>query len=417
MRKNNSQELELLAVPTHYVLSDQIGSEFKWSYEIYRGLSDKYISSVFVTGGADFSSKNLLDLKIFQTKLINLKLINVIRFHIISQAKAILLAYNSEILMHILPFEIGRSINLLFFLPFLKNCKIVGPIQQPLSILDNDLAPSDARANSAIPKVEGGIYNLFSKLNSINIFYKLLRRINLSMLKRCDALIVINHSVMDRLISMGIQKERIHIITPGVNVNRYNSLIQRKLINSDRVELLVVSLLIKRKAIDEILRAFKLSHDENPNLKLTIVGDGPQMDILLKLRHELELEESVTFRGSVPNNQISDIYSSSDIFLNMSKSEGFATISLEALAAGLPIISTKVGGFNEVVAENENGYLIEIGDYQAMAEKIIFLSNNTQLIYEFGQKSKQIAEEKYDWENSIIPQYIQVLEDAKRKIL
>jgi glycosyltransferase involved in cell wall biosynthesis len=116
----------------------------------------------------------------------------------------------------------------------------------------------------------------------------------------------------------------------------------------------------------------------------------------------------VRFAGFVPNKDINTYYEKSHIYLNMSYAEGFATVCLEAMASGLAIISSKVGGFEDAIQDGVNGYLINKGDSEALANKINYLVENVKFIEKLGEKARETIAEHYDWDKSIIPQYLDI---------
>jgi len=99
----------------------------------------------------------------------------------------------------------------------------------------------------------------------------------------------------------------------------------------------------------------------------------------------------------------------------MSKSEGFATVCLEAMASGLAVVSSKVGGFSDAVVNGENGYLVEQDDYVDLARRTISLLDNPTLLAEMGRKARMTAENEYDWETVIIPKYQRIYNSFSSK--
>ena len=85
----------------------------------------------------------------------------------------------------------------------------------------------------------------------------------------------------------------------------------------------------------------------------------------------------------------------------MSRSEGFATVCLEAMASGLAVISSKVGGFSDVIKEGENGYLVNQEDYKALSKRMIELANNHDKIRMFADSARNTIEKEYTWDKII----------------
>jgi N-acetyl-alpha-D-glucosaminyl L-malate synthase BshA len=131
------------------------------------------------------------------------------------------------------------------------------------------------------------------------------------------------------------------------------------------------------KRIPDVIRTFDIIR-KSINAKLLMVGDGPERNAAERLVRELNLEKDVLFLGKVK--QTYDILPCSDLFILPSDSESFGLSALEALASGVPVISTRAGGVPEVQIEGKTGFLSAIGDVQNMAENALYiLSDNTRL--------------------------------------
>jgi glycosyltransferase involved in cell wall biosynthesis len=178
-----------------------------------------------------------------------------------------------------------------------------------------------------------------------------------------------------------------HIETDGF-VSRPRSCVQPKILITRALEPLY--------NIPCALRAFRLVQDRYPQAAMTIAGEGSQRDSLRKMSAELKLE-SVTFTGKVEHDAVGRLYERHDLFLNTSSIDNMPVSILEAFAAGLPIVTTAAGGIPFIVTDRETGYLVELDDYQAAAERIIELVDNSAEVARLSLAG--IAEsKKYSWE-------------------
>ena len=160
--------------------------------------------------------------------------------------------------------------------------------------------------------------------------------------------------------------------------------------------------LIERTGIDILLQGFKLMFDkysEKNNLKkikLIITGRGNKEKFFKKLAGELQLDNNVIFTGYVLEKELADYYRASDLFVIPTKFlEGFGLATVEAMASGLPVIGTAVGGTEEILTQLDEKLLIQSISSEAMADKIYFMLN--QDLSEWGKKALKFYNENFSW--------------------
>jgi len=132
-----------------------------------------------------------------------------------------------------------------------------------------------------------------------------------------------------------------------------------------------VGRLSKIKGIDLLLDGFALVHQEKPEARLLIAGDGEEREALENRISSMGLKESVRLLGNVAHNRLPQILNAADIFVLTSVAEGVPNAILEAMACGLPVVATNVGGIHEVVKSGVNGFLINSRDPRDVAEAMI----------------------------------------------
>src|SRR5262249_47319339 len=133
------------------------------------------------------------------------------------------------------------------------------------------------------------------------------------------------------------------------------------------------------KGFDVLMHALALVVQDHPQLECIIIGDGPERSSLRKLAVELQLQRFVTFTGLLERDAIREHVGSASIFVLASCEEGLPLALLEAMAAGLPIIATNVGGIPSVVDHGQQGLLVEPNDSQSLAEAIHVLMDSREL--------------------------------------
>jgi len=155
------------------------------------------------------------------------------------------------------------------------------------------------------------------------------------------------------------------------------------------------------KRVPDTIRIFEKVQKEIPS-KLILVGDGPDRSECERLSRQLNLCDTVKFLGK--QDGLVEILSSSDLFLIPSQSESFGLSALEAMACGLPVISSSVGGLPELVKHNETGFIAEIGDVDRMAKYALELLGNDKKYRLFSENSRQRAVNKFD-KSKVVPLY------------
>lgn len=163
------------------------------------------------------------------------------------------------------------------------------------------------------------------------------------------------------------------------------------------------------KRVTDTIRIFEKVQREIPS-KLLLVGDGPDRSECERLSRQLDLYDNVKFLGK--QEALPEILAASDVFLIPSQSESFGLAALEAMACGLPVISSSVGGLPELIRHNETGFIAEIGDIDRMAKYAIDLLSNEKKYNIFSEKSRERAVNMFD-KSKVIPIY----EEYYNKIL
>ncbi|MGB6407912.1 MAG: N-acetyl-alpha-D-glucosaminyl L-malate synthase BshA [Planococcus donghaensis] len=131
------------------------------------------------------------------------------------------------------------------------------------------------------------------------------------------------------------------------------------------------------KRVQDVVETFSLARQQI-NCKLLLVGDGPEMGRIIQQVRDLGIEEHVLFLGK--RDDLAEFYSISDIKLLLSEKEAFGLVLLEAMACGVPVIGTNIGGMPEIINPGVNGFLVELGDTsQAARYAVDMLSDKAQL--------------------------------------
>ena len=155
--------------------------------------------------------------------------------------------------------------------------------------------------------------------------------------------------------------------------------------------------------IDLLIRAFAeiSQRPTNKNIRLWIVGDGPDKAQLQELCHQLNITEKVDFKGFVNNNELPAIYNAFDIMVALSHKESFGVVAIEAMSCGCPVVVSDAEGFCEIVDNGTDGVIVPRGDYKAAAKAIQKLVENADLRHTLGQNGREKIMQQYQWELNV----------------
>jgi len=141
------------------------------------------------------------------------------------------------------------------------------------------------------------------------------------------------------------------------------------------------------------LRAAAMVHGELPNATFVVAGEGELTGQMRALAAELGIEHRTHFIGRC--DRVAELLSISDVCVLTSKAEGFSNSILEYMAAARPVVATNVGGASEAIIQGETGFLVESGDYRAMAEYVKSLLLDPVLAIRMGERGRQVVMEKF----------------------
>ena len=162
---------------------------------------------------------------------------------------------------------------------------------------------------------------------------------------------------------------------------------------SDSV-VVTVSRLVEKNRVDTLIRAIAALP---PPFKLLVAGTGHLESELKRLATELGVSPRVVFAGSVEPADVVRVLSAGDVFARPSATEGFGSVFLEAMAAGLPVIATNVGGIKDFVVDKQTGLFCSVGDADDLARKITILTRDFIVRGEIIEQAKDMVRAHYDW--------------------
>ncbi len=170
-----------------------------------------------------------------------------------------------------------------------------------------------------------------------------------------------------------------------INIDFFNI---KKPTKKDTYDFINIAFLDKNKKQDMLIYAFKNTFKNKPKIKLTIVGDGPEYNNLYNLIKKLNMENQISLYGRANREDVKKLLQKSDAFVLSSQYETFGVVIIEAMACGLPVVSTKCGGPESIIASNKIGLLSEINENK-LSEKLLEMYNN-RLIFDSNYIRKYV---------------------------
>ncbi|OGN01549.1 MAG: hypothetical protein A3I26_00740 [Candidatus Yanofskybacteria bacterium RIFCSPLOWO2_02_FULL_43_10] len=187
-------------------------------------------------------------------------------------------------------------------------------------------------------------------------------------------------------------KAELHLIPNGVDLNKF-----RHMPNSDDNTVITVSRLVSKNGVGDLVKAIAIVKKEITDVKLIIVGSGPLEKEIRQSVKDLNMEDRVIVAGSQSPENVAGYLSNAKVFVRPSLSEGLGTAFLEAMAVGLPVIGTAVGGIPDFLKDGQTGLFCNVSDPQDLAEKIKTLLTDRELRTKLIYNGRKLVTEKYDW--------------------
>lgn len=230
-----------------------------------------------------------------------------------------------------------------------------------------------------------------------------------------DAVTSVSESLKEDTLRLFDIKKEIHVVPNFIDTEKYNnpySECDRDLIAHKEEKIIThISNLRQVKRIDNVIEIFDRILKKMP-ARLIIVGEGPEKKSSKKLCKELGIYDNVSFVGN--SHEVDKILCFSDLFLLPSEHESFGLVALEAMACGVPVISSNAGGLPEVNIQGVSGYLSDIGNVDEMATNALKILESPETHKIFKQNARKIAK-KFETKK-IVPLYEEVYKNALKGV-
>ncbi len=159
--------------------------------------------------------------------------------------------------------------------------------------------------------------------------------------------------------------------------------------------IITISRLVKKNGVGDLIKAMSFLPED---YYLLVVGEGELEQELKELSSGLNLKERVHFLGGVEYDDLPKYLWSSDVFCRPSLSEGLGNVFLEAMAAGVPVVGTKVGGIPDFLQDGQTGLFCEVGNPKDIAEKIMNIVDDEDLKNTLTKNGSELVSETYSWD-------------------
>lgn len=206
---------------------------------------------------------------------------------------------------------------------------------------------------------------------------------------------------------------RYTVVPNGVDLTLFHPAATANPLRPSPIRCLAVARLIERKGLGDLIRALALL--ERGRFQLEIVGGGADERVLRSLASDLGLADEIHFAGPLDRSEVAKRYRDADLFTLPSSAEAFGNVFAEALASGLPIVGSSIGGIPDLVEHGTNGFLVQPGDVSALAGAIRYLADDPELRHEMAQRNRAKAEASLEW-SQVTRRYLSTYEALQNQL-
>ncbi|HZD42656.1 MAG TPA: glycosyltransferase family 4 protein [Methanomicrobiales archaeon] len=225
------------------------------------------------------------------------------------------------------------------------------------------------------------------------------------MLDRAEVIISPSRHFIEESLYLSDLEDKIRIVPNGVNVQEFSvpfskeECKKRLGLPADRRIILFVGALAPSKDPGTLIEAFKVVHDRMKETLLVVLGDGMLRSRMEEHADALGVGRDVFFCGYVQDKRVKSLYyASSDIFCLPSITECLPLVILEAMAAGLPVVASRVGGIPDLIESGKNGILVPPSEPSSLVESLLYLLENEEVRSRFGAENRRRVL-PYSWES------------------
>jgi phosphatidylinositol alpha-mannosyltransferase len=216
--------------------------------------------------------------------------------------------------------------------------------------------------------------------------------------------------------ALGADRPNAEVLTPGVDTELFHPPAQRRDVSRTILYVGRIDRSSAWKGIEELIRAFAITHANAPDARLRIVGDGDATPELRALCHALDIADYVEFSGRLSGTDLADAYRVSRCLVlpSLTAAESFGMTLIEAMASGRPVIGSRVGGIPFVIEDGYNGLLVPPGDIEALARACDRMLADDAMAERMGRNGRLLALSRYRWDITT-GRYLQLVQSLPRR--
>lgn len=394
--------------PAHYLVDDQAhGSEYAWPVGLMRACAMAGdVEFVAIAGsvgrGVWLPETRLVSLGLDIAKSATVVGATQFIFEYTRASLQVIRSWKPDVVHHLLPFKSGATFNpLILSRPRAKT--IIGPIQgSHRTSLDDEagVAIGDYGAKPRRAKAGGRA--------AWRIAGAVARRLSSLTLERAGAVLAANQAGLTAATHAGAASAR--IVPFGVDTERFRPTDTRNL-HRGWTTFVVVAYLVARKRVGDVIEALAIVARRRNDIRVRIVGDGPERQRLVALAQNLGVAAICEFVGRVPHDRVVEEYRKADVLVSASASETYGMSLLEAMACGLPIVSARNDGSIGIVEDGITGYLWSAGDIKHLAFLMNVICDNTVAIGSVGRSALESINKDYAW-RTVAKQYTNIYKSS-----
>lgn len=222
-----------------------------------------------------------------------------------------------------------------------------------------------------------------------------------------DRIHAISRYLEQQAIGYGADPSAIRVVPNGVDTERFSpdvangprlDALRKELSITDERVLVSVSRLVPKNGLDIVIDALPRILEVGPRSVVVFVGDGPERRALERRAEENGVRQAVRFVGTVDHELTADYLRLADVFVRPSRSEGLGSAFLEAMACGIPVVATPVGGIPDFLRHEDNGLFVAPESAPSLAEGVLRLLSDGELSKRFAEEGVRIVRSRYRWD-------------------